>query len=742
MARYLNTLSQAAGKNGQALVGATLGFFEAGPTTTKLDTFQDEDLTIANTNPVVADGEGRFPDIFLKPQKYFVEFKDAGGSVKDSQDNVTGPVIGSNSLENIAEMTALLKSTLLDGDSFPVDSHTTIGDGGDGRWIFVAASTETTNLGTISATDEGGTGRWKREFSGALNLLWFGIDGTLAGDTLAHDSACTVLEANGGALYIPGGRTYFFNNNNSFTKSVEIYGDGDSTNIDLTDATFSGNTLYKFSGSIAQIEELSVSPTEGDTSLTFVSAPSLSVGDVFIIFNPTNSSYSGFRTTYFEGEYCKVVNVTASVVKLDRPLYSGYTAANVDIYKMTSPSPLVRDMKIAGDVSTGLIEFELCINPKAIDLTMDHLNNSLILYDRCFGGGTTRLKGSNIGDGGDDYGINIANCQDVMTYDSNVYGRRHAINRGGGSAIGSVPPRNCNSYDTTYRNDRASGVPSSDFHGNVAECIDYDCTIFNGGSWQGKNNGYKNCWISAALNGSIILSAEILGGDMILENCECVSYADPSSGGRGMVDVGGNSSVLTANTTEDLFLRVKGTKFVNAAASASTFIMTIENDGTAVNINVDIDDIDLFGMADFVSVVQMTLNTGTADSDMIRITNIKTKATAKFLVVHSTTDYRDFNHRLEPSSGVFEGTTTATNTLQSGALAYKWKYPRVPSPTVTRSGRGGASIAYLGTFLGAPYARDVDATEIVIAISTDNSAEAFTASNEVDLHYTVEINEV
>lgn len=174
MARYLNTLSQAAGKNGQVLVGATLGFFEAGPTSTKLDTFQDEDLTIANANPVVADGEGRFPDIFLKPQKYFVEFRDAGGTLKDSQDNVTGPVIGSNSLENIAEMTALVKSTLLDGDSFPVDGYTTRGDGGEGRFFFDSSSTETTNLGTIFATDEGGTGRWKREIDDIITIHMFG----------------------------------------------------------------------------------------------------------------------------------------------------------------------------------------------------------------------------------------------------------------------------------------------------------------------------------------------------------------------------------------------------------------------------------------------------------------------------------------------------------------------------------------------------------------------------------------
>jgi len=146
MARYLNVLSQAGGLNGQSLPGATLGFFEtssSGPTSVFQDTFQDEALTIENTNPVVADGEGRFPDIFLKNQKYFVEFQSADGSIKKSADNVTGPVIGSNSLENIAALTALVKSTLIDEVSFPVDGYTTVGDGGGGRFFFDAASTET-----------------------------------------------------------------------------------------------------------------------------------------------------------------------------------------------------------------------------------------------------------------------------------------------------------------------------------------------------------------------------------------------------------------------------------------------------------------------------------------------------------------------------------------------------------------------------------------------------------------------
>ena len=55
--------------NGKPVSGAQLFFYEAG-TTTKLDTFSDEDLTNPNDNPMVADGNGEFGDIFLQLQDY------------------------------------------------------------------------------------------------------------------------------------------------------------------------------------------------------------------------------------------------------------------------------------------------------------------------------------------------------------------------------------------------------------------------------------------------------------------------------------------------------------------------------------------------------------------------------------------------------------------------------------------------------------------------------------------------
>lgn len=81
MARYSNPFIQYQnGTGSNSLPGATLDFFEPG-TTTRKDTFSDSGLTTANTNPVVADGSGVMPDIFLNGT-YKVVLKDAAGIVQ------------------------------------------------------------------------------------------------------------------------------------------------------------------------------------------------------------------------------------------------------------------------------------------------------------------------------------------------------------------------------------------------------------------------------------------------------------------------------------------------------------------------------------------------------------------------------------------------------------------------------------------------------------------------------------
>jgi hypothetical protein len=75
MARLILPYQQVFDLNGDPLPGAKMYFYESGTVTPK-DTYSDEALTTPNTNPVIADSQGQFGDIFLSGA-YSVKLTDA-----------------------------------------------------------------------------------------------------------------------------------------------------------------------------------------------------------------------------------------------------------------------------------------------------------------------------------------------------------------------------------------------------------------------------------------------------------------------------------------------------------------------------------------------------------------------------------------------------------------------------------------------------------------------------------------
>jgi len=75
--------------SGALAAGAKLYTYEAG-TTTDLATYSDSGLTIANTNPVVADSAGRFGPIYLQAQDYRIVLKTAADVTIATRDPVSG----------------------------------------------------------------------------------------------------------------------------------------------------------------------------------------------------------------------------------------------------------------------------------------------------------------------------------------------------------------------------------------------------------------------------------------------------------------------------------------------------------------------------------------------------------------------------------------------------------------------------------------------------------------------------
>ena len=164
---------------GAPYASGELFFFETGTSTPK-DTFTTPELTVANSNPIALDSEGRPSNGGGTPVDVWGdgEFKlvvKSGGSTVGTYDPVLGfDLVGALSKNTIADMTAILKSTLSDDVVVNVSGYYAVADGGGGGFAFDSASTATANGGTIIATDEGGAGRWNRIIDNYVTLRMFG----------------------------------------------------------------------------------------------------------------------------------------------------------------------------------------------------------------------------------------------------------------------------------------------------------------------------------------------------------------------------------------------------------------------------------------------------------------------------------------------------------------------------------------------------------------------------------------
>lgn len=115
----------------------------------------------------------------------------------------TGDVIQTNS---ITALKAVSVTALTNGYLAFVAGYSLPNDRLGGMFAYDSASSETENIGTIVAPNSG-TGRWKRIYSGALNLKWFGAKGDgVTDDSTAVQAALDFVGIAGGKVFVPAGR--------------------------------------------------------------------------------------------------------------------------------------------------------------------------------------------------------------------------------------------------------------------------------------------------------------------------------------------------------------------------------------------------------------------------------------------------------------------------------------------------------------------------------------------------------
>jgi hypothetical protein len=144
--------------------------------------------------------------------------------------NTFGQTTPTTQVKTIADLVALRIPTINNRLSALVTGRVTENDGGGGVFFYDGSAATTTNLGTIFKP-AASAGRWVRQYSGDLNLLWFGADPT--GALSAHTSLTNAIGviSGGGKVFMPSG-TYLIDkpvtvsNNN-----IWLYGAGQRETI-------------------------------------------------------------------------------------------------------------------------------------------------------------------------------------------------------------------------------------------------------------------------------------------------------------------------------------------------------------------------------------------------------------------------------------------------------------------------------------------------------------------------------
>ena len=158
--------------------GAKLFFFDTG-TSNPRDTFSNQTGTTPNANPVIANQNGVFSDIFLDGS-YKVRLTDKN-DVQIWEADPVFDIISSDTVTTIAALKALTGQA--DNESVTVLGHTTEGDGGGGTWWFDSSSSATSDDIKIVQPDSG-SGRWLN-----LSEYWDGAMGGALGDDSNDDGA-------------------------------------------------------------------------------------------------------------------------------------------------------------------------------------------------------------------------------------------------------------------------------------------------------------------------------------------------------------------------------------------------------------------------------------------------------------------------------------------------------------------------------------------------------------------------
>jgi hypothetical protein len=391
----------------------------------------------------------------------------------------------------VAEMTTLVSPK--NGEVVHCRGYHTTGGGGGGSFQYVSGD-ETTPVdnGLVFTTSSGGR-LMRIRTRPVFDVKEFGARGDgSTNDTAAIQAAiAAAVAAGGGDVLFPQG-VYVILSDLTLANNVNIIGEGQPT-LDFRTATLTTAGIV-LAGSLGALAELSGDVAAGAQTFTLASAPSVVAGDVIVLFQPGTSSYSSYRTYYYQGEFVQVSAVSGATVTAAQRLFSAYTVVGSDVYKLNSVKTAIRGLRLLGKAGTNLPIIKVSFGRACVfeDLEMSGSPYTQLALDRCYETACTRVVARDYGAAvGLNYGIIIGNCQRITLTDCFLCTTRHGLTLGGGDFPGAVPCREITVTGGTIAS--SGGLYGFYCHGNSERCVFSNVSFPNGAVTGGDHFSFTGC---------------------------------------------------------------------------------------------------------------------------------------------------------------------------------------------------------------------------------------------------------
>jgi hypothetical protein len=573
--------------NGVMLTGGKLFTYLAG-TTTPYATYTSAAGNVAHTNPIILDAAGRVPggEIWLTlGVGYKFVLKTSTDILIATYDNIPSSALPPAA--NDADSIMYEQGYTVTAGSFVVGQTYRIVSVGTTDFTLIGATSNTPGVHFI-ATGAGtgtGTAESSQTVENKLRQIVSFKDFGAVGDGVTNDAAAVLTALNSGAKVIDGqGLTYRLLSNIAPTCENIII---QNATFDISQITTGGSAL-DFAGTQGTGALLTANTLTGSNAVAIGSTSGFAADDYAWM---ASTAIFDVGASVVLGQIVKIKSVdSATAMTLyDDVLYDFTTAASASIAKLTPKKNItLSNMKFIG-AGTGIqtaLDFNKCVDVLVQDCSLDYVDYTSILFDRCVNATVTSTSMRYARSVGLSYGVVVANgCYNVKVANSYGEDQRHFVTVGDNDGVNLfVNVTNC--HAAMQRDAGLDSHAAGDF------------ILFDGNTIEG-TEGQKDGIICQGLN--CVITNNIIVGNI-------------SSGIRHQIlpSIGTASCVISGNS-----IRNFGTPL-----ASSTAIQIEQNSGGAsvngVNISNNIMsgtfDYGVFVYAETGNIKNVTIN-GNVTSD-------------------------------------------------------------------------------------------------------------------------------